>query len=51
MGNHISELLFALAGALFLASAFVVYQAQDFTLWHFAKLFYVVALLLFVKYS
>jgi len=48
---RISELLFALAGVLFLVSAFIVYHMQDFTLWYFAKLFYGVALLLFIKYS
>ncbi|MDP2641455.1 MAG: hypothetical protein Q8P39_02860 [Candidatus Yanofskybacteria bacterium] len=48
---HISEVLFALAGVFILGSVFLLYQTHDFTLWTAAKVFYGLALILFIKYT
>jgi hypothetical protein len=50
-GMHLSEVLFALAGAFILISALVIYQTGSFVFWNTAKVLYGIALILVLKYT
>lgn len=48
---HGTEILFALSGLCMLISVYVLYVTQDFTVWNFAKVFYGLGVIAFVRYA